>query len=59
VTPVPGHLGQEACLARPAEQVPDLGYRQQLGIAAGRGTQSSDSSNIAADLLFPGGAEGI
>jgi hypothetical protein len=36
VAPVPRDLGQEACLAAPAEQVPDLRDRQQLGIGAGR-----------------------
>jgi hypothetical protein len=29
--------GQEARLTAPAKQVPDLGYRQRFGVAAGRG----------------------
>lgn len=37
VAPVPPDLGQEPGLAAPAQQVPDLRDRQQLGIGAGRG----------------------
>lgn len=37
VAPVPGHLGQEAGLAAPPQQVPDRGDGQQFGVTAGRG----------------------
>jgi hypothetical protein len=36
VRPVARHLGPEGRLAAPAEQVPDLGYRQRFGVDAGR-----------------------
>jgi hypothetical protein len=48
VPPVPGGLGQEPGLAAPAEQVPDLRDRQQLGVGAGRG-----GSRPARDWIAP------